>query len=134
MSTPEQTPLDPAAIMAAHCTDEDGECEGCFADTHGGLVLWPCRTYRLAAELERLHSWDGLMSLLDEHWPEDVFPTVPDDASRDPGPRIVALLRVRDRLAAALAAAEVQIEPGYLGTSYERPHHFDCDGTKCGVR
>lgn len=47
----------------------------------------------LLAEVERLHSWDGLMSLLDEHWPESIFPTLPDDSGRDPGPRIVSLLR-----------------------------------------
>lgn len=45
------------------------------------------------AELDRLHSWDGLMELLDEHWPEHIFPTLPDDECRDTGPRIVSLLR-----------------------------------------
>lgn len=54
----------------------------------------------LVAELERLHSWDGLMELLDEHWPEDIFPTMPDTDRRDPGPRIVSLLRMVDRLRA----------------------------------
>jgi hypothetical protein len=48
---------------------------------------------RLTAELDRLHSWDGLMELMDEHWPADIFPTRPDDPNRDPGPRIVSLLR-----------------------------------------
>lgn len=54
----------------------------------------------LIAEVERLHSWDGLMSLLDEHWPEDIFPTLPDTDRRDPGPRIVSLLRWVDKLKA----------------------------------
>lgn len=27
----------------------------------------------LLAEVERLHSWQGLMSLLDEHYPETIF-------------------------------------------------------------
>jgi hypothetical protein len=45
------------------------------------------------AELTRLHSWEGLMELLDEHWPTDLIPTLPDDDTRDPGPRIVSLLR-----------------------------------------
>ena len=45
------------------------------------------------AELERLHSWDGLMELLDEKWPEDIFPSLDDDSERDPGARIVSLLR-----------------------------------------
>ena len=55
---------------------------------------------RLAKEIDRLHTWDGLMELLDEHWPEDIFPTLPDTDKRDPGPRIVSLLRMVDRLRA----------------------------------
>ena len=45
------------------------------------------------AEIERLHTWDGLMSLLDEHWPETILPTLPDEAARDAGSRIVSLIR-----------------------------------------
>jgi hypothetical protein len=45
------------------------------------------------------HSWAGLMALLDEHWPEDIFPTrYPDDIKRGAGARIVSLLRWIDRL------------------------------------
>lgn len=51
----------------------------------------------LVAHVQRLHSWDGLMELLDEHWPADLFPTVADRSDRDPGPRIVSLLRWLDR-------------------------------------
>jgi hypothetical protein len=51
----------------------------------------------LIAEVERLHSWDGLMSLLDEHYPEDIFPTMDDREDRDPGPRIISLLRALDK-------------------------------------
>ena len=51
---------------------------------------------RLAAELAELHSWRGLMSLLDEHWPADVFDGSSDDS--DPGPRIVFLIRQVDLL------------------------------------
>lgn len=54
------------------------------------------------AEVERLHSWEGLMSLLDEHWPESMIPTLSDDVSRDPGPRIVSLLRWVEALRRAL--------------------------------
>ena len=53
------------------------------------------------AELERLHSWDGLMSLLDEHYPEDIFPTLEDRLDRDIGPRIISLLRQIQRLRGA---------------------------------
>jgi hypothetical protein len=57
----------------------------------------------LLAEVDRLHSWDGLMSLLDEHWPENIFPTVEDSGDRDWGPRIVSLLRWVDRSRTELA-------------------------------
>lgn len=49
------------------------------------------------AELERLHSWQGLLELLDEHWPDDIFPTLTDDAERDTGPRLVSALRRADK-------------------------------------
>lgn len=56
-----------------------------------------------AAEIEFLHTWHGLMELLDEHWPSDVFPFYEDAADRDKGPRIVSLIR-------ALNAAKVDRE------------------------
>jgi hypothetical protein len=43
-------------------------------------------------------SWAKLMAMLDEAWPEDIFPTLPDREGRDEGPRIVSLLRWVDRL------------------------------------
>lgn len=61
---------------------------------------------RLLAEIDRLRTWDGLMSLLDEKWPEDIFPTREDDSERDPGPRIVSLLRWVDRLQTQLRNSE----------------------------
>jgi hypothetical protein len=59
----------------------------------------------LLADVYRLHSWNGLMALLDEHWPEDIFPTREDDTARDPGPRIISLLRWTIRLRAELSEA-----------------------------
>lgn len=59
----------------------------------------------LLAEVERLHSWDGLISLLDEHWPEDIFPTGVHSESRDLGPRIVSLVRWVERLTSEGVAA-----------------------------
>lgn len=59
----------------------------------------------LVAEVERLHTWDGLMSLVDEHYPTSIFPHfagAPDNPDRDPGPRILSLLREVERLRAAL--------------------------------
>ena len=58
----------------------------------------------LTAEVERLHSWAGLIELLDEHWPKDIFPTLPDDKGRDLGPRLVSLIRINDQLRGRLAA------------------------------
>jgi hypothetical protein len=50
------------------------------------------------AEIDRLHSWAGLMELLDEHWPAAIFPGPADaaDARGDDGPRILALIRAVD--------------------------------------
>jgi hypothetical protein len=55
------------------------------------------------AELDRLHTWDGLMWLLDQHWPAWVFPPgdSPQEAADerlDVGHRVVALIRWVDRL------------------------------------
>lgn len=63
----------------------------------------------LHAEDEHLHSWDGLMELLDEHFPEDLIPTRDDDPYRDPGPRIVSLIRRLDAALARIAAADAEI-------------------------
>jgi hypothetical protein len=52
------------------------------------------------AEIDRLHTWQGLMAILDKHWPATVFPTLEDDVDRDTGPRIVSLLRWVDKLRA----------------------------------
>lgn len=40
------------------------------------------------AEIDRLNTWDGLLSILDEHYPAEVF-----EKSPDPGARIVTLTR-----------------------------------------
>jgi hypothetical protein len=63
----------------------------------------------LTAELDRLRTWPGIMSVVDERYPVDVFPTVDDRPDRDDGPRILSLLRrlqsaeaERDRLREAL--------------------------------
>lgn len=58
------------------------------------------------------HSWAGLMELLDEHWPADIFPTrFEDDPKRDAGPRIVSLMRWVDQLQAKVRAVEVLHHP-----------------------
>ena len=45
-------------------------------------------------------TWDGLLALLDEVYPDDVFPTLPDDPARDAGPRAVSLIRYARRVEA----------------------------------
>lgn len=62
------------------------------------------------AERDRLHSWAGLMELLDEHYPADLIPTAPDDPARDAGPRIVSLIRRVDAAEAARDTAERQVK------------------------
>ena len=43
--------------------------------------------------IRELDSWEMLMHILDYNYPATVFPTLPDNPDRDPGPRIVSLLR-----------------------------------------
>lgn len=64
---------------------------------------------QLQTEIERLHTWDGLMSVLNEHYWESVFPTLPDDPDRDPGPRIVSLIRTVDGLRAEVERLTEQL-------------------------
>jgi hypothetical protein len=42
-------------------------------------------------------NWHGLMEILDDIYPESVFPTVPDREDRGDGARIISLLRQLDR-------------------------------------
>lgn len=51
-------------------------------------------------------SWDGLMMLLDEAYPDDIFPTQDDRPDRDCGPRIVSLVRHLDEARQELAARD----------------------------
>lgn len=86
------------------------------------------RAEKAEAELARLHSWDGLMELLDEHYPEDLIPTTPDDDLRDRGPRIVSLIRWLDRERAKVRAVEAALAP-YPGVC---DVHDDDDPVSCG--
>lgn len=71
---------------------------------------WRTLAEKAHVELKRLNSWEGLMSLLDQHWPEDVFPTEEaDDATRDDGARIVSLLRWVANLQTRLELANHEI-------------------------
>ena len=97
-------------------SDAADQARELLADPPIGVEVWGPIVEGLLAELERLHTWDGLMSLADEHYPTDIFPHLagqPDDPDRDPGPRILLLIREVDRLRAAdtdLAKARNAIE------------------------
>lgn len=69
------------------------------------------RAERAEAELDRLHSWAGLMELLDERYPARLIPTAPDDPARDAGPRIVSLIRRVDEAEAAVQRVREMHEP-----------------------
>lgn len=73
---------------------------------------------RLLAEVDRLRTWDGLMSVLDKYLPEDIWPTRKDDPARDPGPRIVSLIRWVDRLRAENTAQAEQLAAGEASDGY----------------
>lgn len=71
---------------------------------------------RLLAEIERIHSWGGLMSLLDEHWPADIFP-MPEGLDgakgtthRDTGPIVLGLIRWVDKLNGQRADALAKLD------------------------
>lgn len=77
------------------CTEDDWKT--CVRDA--GLA----RIAELEAERDRLHSWDGLMELLDEHWPADVWPMLEDDHKADVGHRVTSAMRWIDQLKRALS-------------------------------
>ena len=77
-------------------SDQPNTCPTPCQDHPLCLVREADELARLRGELDRLHSWQGLLSLLDEHWPEDIFATLADDAQRDTGPRLIAALRRAD--------------------------------------
>lgn len=57
----------------------------------------------LQRENERLHTWQGLISILQEHYPTDIF----DGSSGDCGAQLVVMMRTVDDLKAKLEASEL---------------------------
>jgi hypothetical protein len=99
-------------------------------DDHSGAVdsyhLADRDRHVLLAEYDRLHSWTGLMELLDEHWPTDIFPMpespehYPPMYVRDPkqggawiranpGARIIGLMRWLDKISKERDQARAKI-------------------------
>jgi hypothetical protein len=69
------------------------------------------------AEIERLREqiaemvprdWHGLMAILAEVYPPDVFPPGEDNPAADPGVRILSLIRHLDRLRGRVAELEAR--------------------------
>lgn len=60
-------------------------------------VAWRDVDYPVALEVaDKLiteSGWLVLMAILDAHYPAEIFPTADDNPDRDPGPRIVSLIR-----------------------------------------
>lgn len=81
---------------------------------------------QLQAEAAQLHTWQGLMSLLDEHYPPEVF----DGSSGDEGPRIVALVREVDWLRREVEF-EAKAEPWGPGTIVAPNGHGYINGGNC---
>lgn len=54
-------------------------------------------------------SWAGLLEILEDAYPEYIFPTLADDPGRDAGPRIISLIRELDATRARLAETEAAI-------------------------
>ena len=64
----------------------------------------------LCDEIERPRTWYELIKLLETHYPEDIFPTLADDPKRDPGPRIVSLMRELDAARTEIARLRSEVE------------------------
>lgn len=93
--------LRPTAFQGRWMTPERRVVVQRVASSEARAALDAAGVPELLAEVERLHSWDGVMSLLDEHYPTDIFPVLPDREDRDSGPRILSLTR---HLYASIAA------------------------------
>ena len=62
------------------------------------------RCQSLSEELDKHHTWDGMMELLDKHYPPSVF----TGESGDPGARIIVLARALDKANARIAELEAR--------------------------
>jgi len=97
---------DPTPLTDAELAEMQARCDAANGPD-GGHMRSCCTEYqcdchddlpRLIAEIRRLNTWPGIMSVVDKHYPADVF----TGASGDPGPTIVALMREITTLRATL--------------------------------
>jgi hypothetical protein len=111
-----ETLMGPSQVMAEHAPEvmfpgTKDEFTVCTADHGGG---WPCLPYLLAVELEHSRdalveaheqmadmvpkNWHGLMEILQEVYPEEVFPRGQDNLKADCLVRVVSLIRHLDEM------------------------------------
>jgi hypothetical protein len=88
-------------LAEAHAIDDrlSAELHG-GPESTGGPYGWIGRAIEAEAALQGgmvPKNWHGLMEILDDIYPESVFPTVPDREDRGDGARIISLLRQLDR-------------------------------------
>ena len=82
-----------AAVLVDHAAAEySWGVDGCECGFKASDLMEQA-AHQADAVIEALSSWDVLMHILDYNYPKTVFPTLPDNPDRDPGPRIVSLLR-----------------------------------------
>lgn len=86
-----------ATVLREH-EDVSGFDTDCRCGEPGIFTWCDWVNHAATAVVEDLMSWDFLMALLNTHYPEDIFPTLEDTPNRDPGPRIISLIRVIDQL------------------------------------
>jgi hypothetical protein len=114
---------DPLAEHFPDCAEKSDGMRGHFcrqcSDEISDYVGWPCPDLR--AEIVP-KNWYGLMAILDDLYPETIFPTQPDDARRDLGPRVISLVREVERLQDLVDTQrrEAQSEVAHLRAEVDR--------------
>lgn len=93
--------LDAIEKLIAHMSNTDPY-------THEQVVRLLASYRALQTENERLYTWDAIMELLQRHYPEDIFPVLPDDPKRDLGPRIISLIRLLAEREKRIATLETE--------------------------
>ena len=91
-----------------------------WCPTHPDVDYIRAERDALAAQIADMvpKTWDGLRALLDEVYPDDIFPTLPDSAARAYGPRNVSLVRQLDGATTERDEARERFDhltPGSLG-------------------